>query len=261
MRRRTVLASLLAAGSPTYVPFFARAQTAADRELAPDGRLRVVCFLNPPTLRRRADGAHEGLTMDVGTFVAGRIGATVEIAALPGPAAFAAALAGESWDLGLGPRAIAAGSAHWGGDLMLLDNQVVVRPEVEVASLEALDRPGLRLAVVVGGPPESHFTAALKQATLVRAQTIPEAIATLAEGRADAYAANGENAARAMETVAGARLVPGSFLTIQYAAGIPLSRSATARARLAELLAEVRQANLVSRAIERDRLRGTRVAG
>lgn len=260
MRRRTVLASLLAVGSQAFVPFVARAQTAADRELAPDGRLRVVGFLNPQIVRRRADGAFEGLSMDVGTFVAGRLGATMQIAVLPNPGAFGTALAGSEWDLALGTRELGGDNVHWGGDLLLSDNQVVVRPGVEVASIDALDRPGLRLAVVVGGPPDRHFTAALKQATVVRTQTVPEAIAAFVEGRADAYASNGENAGRAMDTVAGARLLPGTFLTVQYAAGIPPSRSAAARARLADLLVEVRQANLVARAIERDRLRGTRIA-
>jgi polar amino acid transport system substrate-binding protein len=260
MRRRATLAAALAAGLPVLAP--ARAQAPADREIAPDGRLRVVGFVNPAALRRRADGGFDGLTVDIGDFLASRLGATAQVLGMPNPGAFAAALGGQEWDLALGPRVTAPGAAHWAGDLMLLDSNVVAAPGVEIASLEALDRPGLRLAVVAGGPPERHFSAALRQASLVQFPSVEAAIAALAQRQVDAYAANGDIAARVADTVAGARVVPGSnFVTTEYAAGIPLSRSASARSRFAELVAEVRRAELVAKAIERDRVRGVRVAG
>jgi polar amino acid transport system substrate-binding protein len=255
MHRRRTLAAFLAASFPLAAPSLVKAQ-----ELVAGGRLRVVGFLNSAVLRRGADGRFEGLTADVAGLVASRLGATPEVAALPNPGAFADALAGNDWDLALGPRVTAPGAAHWAGDLMLLDSQVVAAAGVEIAGLEALDRPGLRLAVVAGGPPERHFGAILRQATLVRMPSVEVAMAALAQRQVDAYAGNGDVAARAADTIAGARVVPGIFQTIEYAAGIPLSRSAAARARFAELLAEVRQAGLVAKAIERDRIRGTRVA-
>lgn len=261
MRRRATLAAALAAASSFGLPSRARAQ-AAPQELAPDGRLRIVSFLNPPVLRRRADGGFEGLTVDVGGFLAARLGATMQVVPVPSPGAFAAAVEGSDWDLALGPRATAPAAAHWAGDLMLLDSTVVAAPGVEIAGLAALDRPGLRLGVVAGGPPERHFSGILRQATLVQMPSVEAAIAALAQRQVDAYAANGDIAARAAETVAGASIVPDSnFMTNAYAAGIPLSRSAAARAAFAELLAEARRAELVAKAIERDRLRGVRVAG
>lgn len=262
MRRRSTLAALASACLLPALPSRPRAQPAAGQELAPAGRLRVLGFVNLAVLRRRADGGFEGLTVDVGEFVATRLGATIQIVPVPSPGAFGTAVAGSEWDLALGPRVTAPRAAHWAGDLMLLDTNVVAAPGVEIAGLAALDRPGLRLAVVTGGPPERHFSATLRQATLVQMQSVEAAIAALAQRQVDAYAANGDIAARVAETVAGARVVPDSnFVTTEYAAGIPLSRSVTAQARFAEVLAEVRRESLVAKAIARDRLRGVRVAG
>jgi polar amino acid transport system substrate-binding protein len=243
-------------------PLRGLAQSAGPAELAPGGRLRVLGFTNPAVLRVRAGGGFEGLTVDVGAFVAARLGATLQVVPVPSPTAFAAAVTAGDWDLALGPRAAAPNAAQWAGDLMLLDSAVVAAPGVEIAGLAALDRPGLRLAAVAGGPPERHFAAALRQATVVPMPNVEAAFAALAQRQVDAYAANGDVAARAVDAVPGARFVPDSnFLTNEYAAGIPLSRPAAARDRFAALLAEVRQAGLVATAIERDRLRGVRVAG
>jgi ABC-type amino acid transport substrate-binding protein len=261
MLRRRTLASLLSSGFPVLAPSLARAQSEADRELASGGRLRVLAFLNPPVLRRRADGTFEGVTVDVAGFVAGRLGATIEIETRPSPAALIAALAGDDWDLAFGPRTLAPQSARWAGDLVLLDNQVIAAPGVEIDSMQALDRPGQRLAVVAGGGSERRLGEILRHTVLVQMPDVATAVAALAQRQVDAYAGNGESVARVAETVAGTRIVPGSiFFSVHFAAAIPLARSTGALARAEALLAEARQAGLVTRAIQRDSLRGVRPA-
>lgn len=258
---RAFLLSVLAVFA-IQLPEQAVAQPAAPSEIAPLGKLRVALVgSNPVLVSRNADGSLGGVSVDLGRLIATRLGVPFEPVVYPDTDAYARSFAKSEWDIAIGPRTpVAEANADLSADFMLVDNIYVAVAGREFADASQVDRPGIRIAVVLNGAPDQFLSKMLKSAELVRISGGRDAILeALRSGRADVYGSNAENVHAVAARLPGAKIIPGAFRTVRMAVAYPKGRSREARDRLADIVAEAKRTGLVSRAIEKAALRGVRV--
>ena len=240
---------------------FAFAQHAGNAELAPSGQLRVAMIsANPVLVSRNPDGALKGISVELGAFIAGKLGGKLVPVLYADPEAYTRSFGKNEWDIAIGPRrASEAEKVNFSPDFMLVDNVYVAAPGKSFRDASEVDRPGIRIGVVQDGAPDKFLTGKLKSATLVRVPgQIDAAIELLRSGGADVYGSNGEFTYSVAEKLPGAIIVPGAFTTVHMAVSLPKDRSDAAQSRLRELVREAIAAGLPRKVIEDEKLKGVR---
>lgn len=229
--------------------------------IAPQGKLLVaILAANPILIARKPDGSLAGVAVDLGRFLAERVGVPFEPVLYPTAEAYAGSFGKGDWDIAIGARGTRADTVEYSPDFMLVDNIFVAAPGRDFADAGQVDRPGVKVAVVKDGAPDRFFTRTLTSAELVRIPTNRDAIEALRSGQADVYGSNGQLVHMVADALPGSRIVPGHFTTVPQTVALPKGRSAAAQARLAELVSEAKRTGLVQRAIEQAGLKGVRVA-
>jgi polar amino acid transport system substrate-binding protein len=258
MRAFLLTAAILIA---SYGP--ARAQTAITPEIVPQGKLRVALVgSNPILVRRRPDGGVGGVSVDLGRLIAERLGVPFEAMVYPDTDAYAQSFGKGQWDVAIGPRTPAAeATSDFSPDFMLVDNIYVAAPGRDFADAGQVDRPGVKIAVVLNGAPDQFLSRALKSAELVRIRgDRNEMIEALRSGKADLYGSNAENVHAVAEGLPGAKIVPGAFRSVRMAVAFPKGRSAAAQEKLAEIVNEAKRTGLFQKAIDNGGFKAVRTA-
>jgi len=101
----------------------------------------------------------------------------------------------------------------------------------------------------------------VRSALLVAVASREAGADALGSGHADVFGSNVDNVQAVAAAVAGSTIVPGPFLSVPMAVGLPKGRSAEAQARLTDLVNEAKTTGIVTKAIEAAQLKGVRVAG
>ena len=245
-----VLAVMVAtAGSAT-------AQTVAS-EIAPTGKLRGS------VIGIRVLG---GVGEPIGRFIAEKLGVPFQPVTYPNPQAYEQSFGSDGWDIALGPRVLApADSAYVTPDVWLIDLLYLAAAGKPFAAGEEVDRPGIKVGTIQGSPSDRILTRKLKAAELVRLPLTPnfpaDAVDLLRSGKADVFGADSGLIDAVAAGYPEAKRVPGAFDTVRAAVALPKSRSAAARAKLEEILAEAKRTGVIQKAIEQAGLGdGVRVA-
>ena len=93
---------------------------------------------------------------------------------------------------------------------------------------EDVDVAGVRVGVVTGSAYDLYLTRALKAAVLVRASSNEGAAAAFLAGQTEVLAGVREPVEAFAQGVAGVRVLPGRFMGIEQAVGVPRVRGAVA---------------------------------
>jgi polar amino acid transport system substrate-binding protein len=247
----------LALAALVLQPMAAAAQDALAAEIAPGGKLRVAL------IGVRVLG---GVGEPVGRFLAERLALPFEAVMYPNPQAYEESFAAPAWDLAIGPRVLApADKADLTSDAWLIELRYLAAPGRTFSAVGEVDRAGVKIATIQNSPSDRFLVRTLKSATLVRlplsAKFPADAIDMLRHGTADVFGADSGLIAAIAGGYPEGRIMPGAFNTVRVAFALPKGRSAAARARLAELLAEAKRTGIVQKAIEQAGLKsGVRVA-
>jgi polar amino acid transport system substrate-binding protein len=233
-------------------------QPAGSREIAPQGKLRVATIGSNPVLFMKKEGG--GVAMDVGRFLAGKLGVTFEPVVYPGPSQYRVSFGKTEWDIAIGPREVGGDAATYGPDLVLVDNVYVGAPGRTFADSGQVDRAGVKIAVIDGGVPHEFLRRSVKSALLVAVANREAGAEALSSKHADVFGSNIENVQAVAAAVTGSTIVAGPFLSVPMAVGLPKGRSTEAQARLTDLVNEAKTTGLVKKAIEAAQLKGVRVA-
>jgi polar amino acid transport system substrate-binding protein len=143
---------------------------------------------------------------------------------------------------------------------VLIQGAYLVREQSPLRALEEVDREGHRVTVGKGSAYDLFLTRELKRATITRAPTSPSVVATfLAEG-ADVAAGVLQQLEADARKQAGLRLLPGSFMTIRQAMGLPRSRGGEAQKALSDFVEEMKASGFVGEALARHGIGGAAVA-
>jgi polar amino acid transport system substrate-binding protein len=122
-----------------------------------------------------------------------------------------------------------------------------------------VDRAGTRVAVGRGSAYDLFLTRELKSATLVHAPTSPAVTDLFLAQNLEAAAGVKQQLEADARRVGGVRLLPGRFMVIEQAMGVPKGRLA-AQAWLSGFIEEMKTSGFVADALRRHGIEGAAVA-
>ena len=259
------VAAVFGIGREVAVPQLSHAQKAADprvADLVEARKLRVGIGLGSPALaiKDAASGETRGPALDLGRALAAKIGVELEPVYYPRPGAVLEGLRTNAWDVTfLVADPGRAGEADFSPPYMQSDFTYIVLAGSPIRSVADADRSGVRIAVPRGDASDLRLTRMLKQAELVRADSIAAAIELVRSGSANAYAAPRFVLLAEAARQPGARVLDDHFSVISMAAMVPKG-NAGRLAYVSEFLEEAKASGLVKQTIERGGLRGVQVA-
>ncbi|MGU3285081.1 ABC transporter substrate-binding protein [Methylobacterium mesophilicum] len=223
---------------------------AALHDLAPTGTLRAAINLGNPVLARSGADGPAGVSVDLARALAQRLGVPVTFVTFPGAGAVSASARSGTWDicfLAIDPQR--AEGIAFTAPYVLIAGSYLVPAASPIRTLEAVDRDGVRVSVGRGSAYDLFLTRALRHATLVRVPTSAEAVTAFARDGLDVAAGVHQPLAAYAAAHKEVRLLPGHFMDIPQAMGLPVGRDAGA-AFLAGFLAQAKAHGFVARSLE-----------
>ena len=224
------------------------------KDLAPTGKLRAaINFGNGVLAQKGPNGEPRGITPDLATALAKRLGVAVEFVTFEAAGkVFEAAKAG-AWDIGfVAIEPVRAAEIEFSAPYVLIDGTYMVRQDSPLREVGDVDRPGVRIAVGLGSGYVTYLKRTMKHAAVVEA--------AVGGGRANIELFVNDK----LEAVAGVRqpleayakdhpemrVMSGAFQQIQQAMGTPKGRMAGAR-YLAAFVEEMKSSGFVAEALKR----------
>ena len=228
----------------------------------PAGVLRASINLGNPVLAGRdATGAPAGVSVDLTRELAARLQAQLELVVFDAAGESVAAVTQERADVGFFAIDPLRGEGlHFTRPYILIEGGYLVREDSPVRDNAQVDAAGMRVMVGKGSAYDLYLTRALKHAAIVRASTSPTVVREFLAQGADVAAGVRQQIEADAALQAGLRVLPGRFMVIEQAMGLPRARSAAAAAFLAHFVEDMKRTGFVAAALERFGIRGARVA-
>ncbi len=250
-RRRLLAAPALLAALPSAK---ARAQAApaeVARIIAPGGTLRVAINFGNPVLAQPdpAGGEPRGVSADLAKEAAKRLGLSYRFITYPAAGRVTDANREGAWDmcfLAIDP--VRAQGIQFTAPYVVIEGTYLVTADSPLQRIEEFERPGLRIAVGRGSAYDLYLTRALPQAQLVRAPTSPDAVEWFRRDRLDAAAGVKQPLVAYARANPDTRVIPGRFMVIEQAVGIPQGREA-AMPWLRAFIEEMKASGFVARSL------------
>lgn len=231
-------------------------------ELAPTGVLRASINLGNPILANAGpDGKPFGVSIDLANGFAARLGLPIELVVFDAAGKSVDAVTREQADFGFfAVDPVRGAGIHFTAPYVLIEGSYLVRHNSPLQSNDQVDVSGTRVVVGKGSAYDLYLTRELKHATLVLAPTSPTVVDTfLAEGCEVAAGVKQQLEADALR-VPGLRLLPGRFMVIQQAMGLPKTRSSEAVSFLRAYVEDMKASGFVADALKRHGIQGASVA-
>lgn len=209
-----------------------RGLVAAVSELAPKGIVRVGIAVGPTrsavwTARDGQGGQPSGATVTLGRALGAALGKPVAFVEYGSSGKIIEAAGAGQWDATFTPvdaerkRVVAFGPSFYLGVSTYL-----VAPGSDIEDVPGVDRPGTRVFGVEGTATLRSCRRSLTKVEPVGVAELDEALAAMAEGRADALALGRESLIPLLERFPGSRILPGHFHAAGTAVAVPLGRPA-----------------------------------
>lgn len=229
---------------------------------APTGRLRASINLGNPILAGRdAAGQPKGVSVDLATAFAQRLGVPVELVVFDTAGKSVGAVATEQADIGFFAIDPKRGEhIAFTAPYVLIEGAYLVRQDSPLQRNEDADQPGHVIVVGLGSAYDLYLTREIRNATIARAPSSPAVVDHFIQYRADVAAGVKQQLEADATRVGGLRLLPGRFMVIRQAMGCPRSRGADAAAYLARYVEEVKGSGFVADALARHGIEGASVA-
>jgi polar amino acid transport system substrate-binding protein len=234
--------------------------------LAPTGVLRAGINLSNMLLvsARRADGTPVGVAPDMAAGIAACLGMPVRYVPYPRPGELADDAGNDAWDIGLiGAEPQRAEQILFTPAYAEIEATYLVPPGSPLARIEEVDAPGIRIAVAARAAYDLWLERNIRHATLLRADSLDASFALFRNEGLEALAGLRPKLASDAVALPGSRLLPGRFMAVQQAIGVPRNRpgAEAAAAFLARFVTEAKSSGFVASLIARHGVAGLSVAG
>lgn len=234
---------------------------AAAAELAPTGKLRAaINFGNPILASRNAGGEAQGVSVDLAREAARRLDVPIELVLFDSAGSVVEAVKAKQVDLAfVAIDPVRAADMEYTAPYVIIEGAYLVRNGSALRRNEDVDRAGTRVVVGRGSAYDLYLTRELKAATLVRAPTSPAVTDLFLQDNLDVAAGVKQQLEADARRVGGVRLLPGRFMVIEQAMGVPKGRTA-AQAWLSAYIEEMKAGGFVGNALKRHGIEGAAVA-
>ncbi|EJL77789.1 periplasmic component of amino acid ABC-type transporter/signal transduction system [Polaromonas sp. CF318] len=230
-------------------------------ELAPSGRLKAaINFGNPILAVRMPDGSPRGVSVDLSNELGRRLGVPVELVTFTSAGKVVEAVRDAQVDI-----AFVAIDPVRGADMLqtppyvIIEGAYLVRNDSPIRRNEEVDQAANRVVVGNGSAYDLYLSRELKAARLVKAPTSPAVTDVMVAQNLEVAAGVKQQLEADAKRVAGLRLLPGRFMVINQAMGLPKGREAGAR-YLAAFVEEMKASGFVAAALTRHGIEGAAVA-
>lgn len=230
---------------------------------APTGTLRASINLGNPILANKHPQTGEpfGVSIDLARALAQRLGVGVELVVFDTAAKSVEAVRGGQADIGFFAIDPLRGEGiAFTPPYVLIEGAYMVPQSSAIRSNDEVDRPGVRVAVGKGSAYDLFLTRELKQAEIVRAPSSPKVVDVFVEQMLEVAAGVKQQLEADQQRFAGYRLLPGRFMVIQQAMGLPQSRGAEGAQALTAFVQEMKSSGFVAEALRRHGIQGASVA-
>jgi polar amino acid transport system substrate-binding protein len=231
-------------------------------QLAPTGVLRAGINLSNFLLvsGRSASGEPEGVSPDMARAVAERLGVPVQLVPYPRPGLLADAVGTGAWDIGLiGAEPQRAERIAFTAAYAEIEATFLVPAGSPITTIAEVDRPGLRIASTARAAYDLWLERNIRQATVLRAESIDGAFALFTGQGLDVLAGLRPRLIADAARLPGARILDGRFSSVQQAIGTARKNAAGA-AFLRGFVEEAKATGLVGRLIAKHGVQGLSVA-
>jgi polar amino acid transport system substrate-binding protein len=230
------------------------AQDAAVRkELVSTGKLRVAiaCGPAPSALYSIEEGGkRRGVTIELGTALAKKLGVTAEFVPYLGSGEIQASAATGVWDVSFMPvdeerkKFVDFGNAYH-----VLQSTYLVAPGSTIKTVAEANAAGVRIAGVKDTATFRASNKASPNATHISVAGVDAAIALMLEGKADAIPLSRESLTGIATKIPGSRVLDGGFLNSTTAIAVPKGKPA-ALAFVSAFIEEAKASGLVRKAMD-----------
>ena len=230
---------------------------------APTGTLRASINLGNPILANKHPQTGEifGVSVDLARALAKQLGVGIELVVFDTAAKSVEAVRGGQADIGFFAIDPLRGEGiAFTAPYVLIEGAYMVPQSSAIRSNEEVDRPGIRVTVGKGSAYDLFLTRELQHAEIVRAPTSPTVVDVFVEQMLEVAAGVKQQLEADQQRFAGYRLLPGRFMVIQQAMGLPLSRGPEAAQTLAAFVQEMKASGFVAEALRRHGIQGASVA-
>jgi polar amino acid transport system substrate-binding protein len=250
-------AALTACSTPTSL-----LPAGAAAALAPRGRLRACINLGNPILANRdSAGGVSGVSVDLATSLAARLGVPLELVVVDAAAKSVETVKTDLADIGffaIDPRR--SEGIAFTAPYVLIEGAYLVRQASALTDNAQVDRAGTRIMVGRGSAYDLYLSRELKAAELMRTTTSQAVGDRFLAENADVAAGVRQQLEADAARLPGLRLLPGRFMVIEQAMGLPLTRGAAARGMLASFVEQAKASGQVAQSLARHGIRGALVA-
>lgn len=231
-------------------------------ELAPSGKLKAAINFGNPILAVKdpATGEPRGVSVDLSRELGRRLGVPVELVTFNSAGKVVEAVRDAQVDI-----AFVAIDPVRGADMLqtppyvIIEGAYLVKNDSPIRRNEEVDQAANRIVVGNGSAYDLYLTRELKAAKLVKAPTSPAVTDVMIAQNVEVAAGVKQQLEADAKRVSGVRLLPGRFMVINQAMGLPKGRDAGAR-YLGAFVEEMKASGFVAAALARHGIEGAAVA-
>ena len=218
-------------------------------EFAPSGTLVAGVNLGNPVIAQKdpAGGDPRGVGPELARELARRLGVPIRYVTYDTAGKMADAVKQGAWDVAmLAVDPARASDIEFSAPYVQIEGTYMVRADSPLKSIGDFDREGVKIAVGLKTAYDLYLTREMKKATLVRSASSIAAVDQFRADKLDAVAGvkNPLDAIAAKDP--SVRVIPGNFMTIGQASGVPKGR-ANAANYLRAFIEEAKASGFVAR--------------
>lgn len=230
---------------------------------APTGVLRASINLGNPILAGRdaASGELHGVSVDLARALAQQLDLPLELLPFEKAMKSVEAVRAESADIGFFAIDPARSEGlRFTAPYVLIEGSYLVRGDSALQDNAAVDRAGTRIAVGTGSAYDLFLTREIAEAQIERVASADAVRDALLAAQVDVAAGIRQLLEGWAQADASLRMLPGHFMVIQQAMGLPAGRGEAAAQVLAEFVERMKASGFVADALARHGIQGASVA-
>jgi len=233
------------------------------QKIAPTGKLRASINLGNPILANTdpVSGKPFGVSIDLAHAYAKKLGLELELVVFDSAGKSVEAVTKEEADMGffaidpLRGEGIAFTAAY-----VLIEGAYLVKEDSPIQENGEVDTQGIRVVVGKGSAYDLFLSREIKSAEIVRAPTSPTVVDVFLTGAYEVAAGVRQQLESDATKKVGLRILPGRFMVIQQAMGLPKSRGEEASRLLSAFVEEMKASGFIAESLKRHSIFGASVA-
>ena len=231
-------------------------------QFAPNGMLRASINLGNPILAQKdSAGQPVGVSIDLATELARRLGVGLSLVVFDAAGKSVDAVTNEQADVGFfAVDPVRGKGIAFTAPYVLIEGSYLVKQDSPLQRNEEVDRPGVRVAVGKGSAYDLFLTREIKHAQLHRAPTSPTTVDFFLSEQLDVAAGVKQQLQMDAARLPQLRLLPGRFMVIEQAMGLPKGRSPEAQAYLRQFVEDMKASGFVADALKKHKIEGASIA-